>query len=55
MQYLSFYTRWLSYPAVVGLAFQIWTYVAGDDNFGLVVYCVFITCWAVYRMCSLSR
>jgi len=43
--FLSFYTRWLSYPAIVGLAFQIWISVSGTDNWALVAYCVFITFW----------
>jgi hypothetical protein len=45
--FLSFYTRWLSYPAVVGLIFQIWTFVSGSSDVGLVAYCVFICVWSV--------
>jgi hypothetical protein len=46
--FLSFYTKWLTYPAVVGLAFQAWTWsTSEEDNFGLVAYCVFICVWAV--------
>lgn len=32
--FLSFYTKWLSFPAVVGLAFQIWLWI--DRGFDLV-------------------
>ena len=45
--FLSFYTRWLLYPAVVGFGFWIWQLVEGTDNLGLVAYCVFICVWAL--------
>ena len=48
--FLGFYTRWLTYPAFFGIAFQIWSGVVGEDNLGLVIYCVFICCWSVPMM-----
>lgn len=45
--FLGFYTRWLSYPAFVGFAFQMWTYSGGDSELGLVAYCVFVCVWSV--------
>ena len=45
--FLAFYTRWLSYPGLVGLGFQIWSWVKGHDNYGLVAYCIFICLWSV--------
>ena len=48
--FLGFYTRWLTYPAFFGLAFQIWSVVVGEDNLGLVCMCICIcTC---KRICT---
>ncbi|KAJ1492587.1 calcium-activated chloride channel-domain-containing protein [Baffinella frigidus] len=46
--FLGFYTRWLTFPAIVGLAFQLWSWISPETGYkwGLVAYCVFIPIWA---------
>eukprot|EP00735_Rhodelphis_limneticus_P011287 TRINITY_DN4372_c0_g1::TRINITY_DN4372_c0_g1_i1::g.21188::m.21188 TRINITY_DN4372_c0_g1::TRINITY_DN4372_c0_g1_i1::g.21188 ORF type:complete len:745 (-),score=274.36,sp/Q14AT5/ANO7_MOUSE/28.48/9e-67,Anoctamin/PF04547.7/1.1e-130,DUF221/PF02714.10/0.0029,DUF221/PF02714.10/2.4e+03 TRINITY_DN4372_c0_g1_i1:308-2542(-) len=47
--FLGFYTRWLTQPAVVGLALSIcqWAYGSYDENWVIISMAVFTSVWSI--------
>lgn len=53
--FLGFYTKWLTYPGIVGIFFFVWQRYRGTDNTLLFIYCTWLSVWSLVFLLFWNR